>query len=61
MQPPVRQSEVGTDNLGVEQLGRGCPDIGTDLLGGGAIGPAIRVKEMGPDTAYSKGVGRIPP
>ena len=48
-------------NLGVNQGGSGCPEIGTDILGGGAIGPAIRVRDMGPDTANSEGFGRIPP
>ena len=35
--------------------------IGADLLGGVAIGPAIRVRDMGPDTAHEEGVGQIPP
>ena len=60
-QPLARQAEVGAANLGVEQEGSGCQDIGTDLLSGGASGPAIRVRDMGPDTAYAEGVGRIPP
>ena len=38
-----------------------CPDIGKYLLGGGAIGLAIKVRDMGPDAAYKDGVGRIPP
>ena len=60
-QPPARQAEVGADNSGVEQGGRRFQDIGIDLLGSGAIGPAIRVRYMVPDTAYAEGVGRIPP
>ena len=44
-------------NLGVNQGGSGCPEIGTDILGGGAIGPAIRVRDMGPDTAIQRVLG----
>ena len=36
-------------------------NIGADVLGGGTISPAIRVIDMGPDTAYVEGAGRIPP
>ena len=39
----------------------GCPYIGTDLLGGGSIGPAIQVRDIGTDTDYTEGVGQIPP
>ena len=35
--------------------------IGTYLIGGGAIGPAIQVIDMSPDSAYEGGFGRIPP
>ena len=31
------------------------------LKSGGAIGPAIRVRDMGLDAVYEDGVGRIPP
>ena len=41
--------------------GSGCPDIRTDLLGGGAIGTSVRVRYMGPDAAYDEGIGRISP
>ena len=44
---------MGAANLGVEQVGSGYQDTMIDLLGGGAIGPAIRVRDMGPDTAYA--------
>ena len=60
-QPPVRQAEVGAANLGVEQGGSGCQDIGIDLFSGGVISPAIRARDIGTDTVYAKGVGRIPP
>ena len=52
---------MGAADLYIDQGGSGCPDIGTDLLGGGAIGPAIRIRDMGPDAAYEEGIGRIPP
>ena len=35
--------------------------IVTDLLGAGAIGNTIRVREMSPDTTYEEGVGQISP
>ena len=44
----------------IDKGGSGCLDIGTYLVGGGAIGTAIGVSKMGPDTAYEEGVGRIP-
>ena len=50
-----------TDDLGTDQGGIGCPDIRSDLLGGGTIGPAIWVRDVGPDTGYAEGAGRIPP
>ena len=34
--------------------------IGTYLLGDGAIGPAMRVRDTSPDTTYEEGVGQIP-
>ena len=52
---------MGTSYLGVDQGGRGYPDIDTDLLGSVAIGPAIWFRDMVPDTAYTEGVGRFPP
>ena len=55
-----RQAEVGAADSGFDQGGSGCLYIGTDLLGGGAIGPAIWVRDMGTDTAYAEGVGRFP-
>ena len=61
MQPPDRKAEVGADGSVNDQGGSRCPDIRADILGGGTIGPNIRVKDMGPDTAYAEGVGQIPP
>ena len=59
--PKARKIEVGAADSYINQGGSGCPDIRTDLLGGGAIGPAIRVRDMGPDAAYEESIGRIPP
>ena len=42
---------MGAAESYINQGGRGCPDIGTDLLGGGAIGLAIRVRDMSTDAA----------
>ena len=42
----------GADDLGTEQGGSGCPDIGTDLIGGDAIGNDIWVRDMGPDATH---------
>ena len=55
------QTDVGAADSYIDQGGRGCPDIGTYLIGGGAIGTSIRVRDMGPDAAYEEGIGRIPP
>ena len=52
---------MGAADSDIGQGGSGCTDIETCLLGGGEIGPAIRVIEMGPDAAYEEGVGRLPP
>ena len=45
----------------IEKGGSGCPDTRTYLLGGSAMGHAVWVRDMGPDTAHEEGVGRIPP
>ena len=52
---------MGEDDSYIEQIGSVCPDIGTYLLGGGAIDTAIWVRYMGTDTTYEEVVGRIPP
>ena len=59
-QPQVRQIEVGAAELVIDKGRSGCLEMGKYLLGGGEIGPAIQVRDMGPDTAYEEGVGRIP-
>ena len=60
-QPQANRTEMGVADSDIVQGGNGCSDIGTYFLGGGAIGPAIRVRYMGPDTTYEEGVGRILP
>ena len=60
-QPQACQTELGAAESYIDQGGSGCPDIGTYLLDGGAICPAIRVRDIGPDAAYEEGVGRISP
>ena len=60
-QPLAHQEEVDLVNLGAKQGRSWYLEIGTDLFGGGAIGPSIRVRDMGPDTAYAEDVGMIPP
>ena len=52
---------MGAANSGVEQGGRGYPNIRIDILGGGAIGPDIQVIDISPDTVYAEDVGWIPP
>ena len=52
---------IGAAESDIEQVGSGCPDIGINLLGSGAIGPDIRVRYMGPDSVFEEGVGKIPP
>ena len=61
MQPLARQVEVDAADLGTEQGGSGFQDMWADLLGGGTISPALRVRDMGPDPPDAKGTGRIPP
>ena len=36
------------------------PDLGPDILGGGSVGPVVRVGDVGDDTTHREGVGRIP-
>ena len=52
----MREADSGIDQRRSVRL-----DIGADLLGSGAIGPAIWVRDMGPDIAYAEVAGRIPP
>ena len=49
-------AEVRVADLGVEQGGCGCPDLGTDLLGSGSVGHALRIGDVGHDIAHWGGV-----
>ena len=53
--------EVGAAELGVEQGGCGCPDIGPDLLGGGSVSHAVWVGDVGHEILCWEGFGKIPP
>ena len=52
---------MGAADYDIDQGGSGCPEIRVDLLGGGAIGPTVWVRDTSTDTAHEKGVGWIPP
>ena len=54
-------AEVGESDAGIEQVGCGCLDLGTDILCGGSVGPVVRVRDVGDDAAHWEGVGKIPP
>ena len=60
-QPAEDTVEVGKADAGVEQGGGGCPDLGTDILGGDSVGNVVRVRDVGDDAAHQEGVGRITP
>ena len=52
---------MGEAVYGVGEGGCGCPDLGPDILGGGAGSQDLRVGEMGNDTVHWEGFGQIPP
>ena len=54
-------AEVGAAEQGVDQGGCVCPDLGPYLLGGGSVGYALRVGDVGHDTTHWEGLGWIPP
>ena len=49
------------DDEGAEQGGCGCPYLGPDLLGGGPVGHAVRVGDVGDDSPHWESFGRITP
>ena len=53
--------EVDTAELGDDQGGCGCPDLGPYIIGGGSVGHDLRVVDVGHDTTHWEGFGRIPP
>ena len=53
---------MGEDDRCLEKGGGGgCPDLGPDILGGGSVGPLVRVRDVGDDAAHREGAGNIPP
>ena len=58
-QPAEITAEVVEADAG--EGGGGCPDLRTDILGGGSVGPIIQVEYVGDYTAHWEGVGPIPP
>ena len=40
-------AEVSTADKGAEQVGSGCPDLGSDILGSGPVGHAEWVRDVG--------------
>ena len=43
-QPAEGTAEVDEDEVGLDQGGVGCLDLGTEILGGGSVGPVVRFK-----------------
>ena len=52
---------MGAAGSDIDQEGSGWTYIGINLLGGGAIGPNVRVRDMGPYLTHEEGVLQIPP
>ena len=53
--------EVGAVEDGDDQGGCGYLDLGTDLLGDGSVGHAVRVEDMGHETPHWECSWRISP
>ena len=51
---------MGDTKQGVGKGGRGCPDLGENLRGGGPGGPDVWIRYMGDETTHWEGVGQIP-
>ena len=60
-QPAEGMDEVGDADASHDQGGGGCPDLGTDILGSGPVGPTVRIIDVGDGATHQDGVGRIPP
>ena len=54
-------TEVGTDVQCVEQGGRECLDLGENLRSSSSCGPDVLVVDVGDETTYWEGFGRIMP
>ena len=59
--PAEIMSQIGASDEGDEQGGCGCPDFGTDLLGGGPLCHDVWVVDVVDDPHNWKGFGRITP
>ena len=57
----AQYTEGATDVIvtvqGVGKGGRGCPDLGKNLCGGGPGSTSVWVRDVGDDTAHWEGVG----
>ena len=49
-------AEMGEPDTGLEQRGRECPDLGTDIIGSVSVGNFVRVRDVGDDAAHREGV-----
>ena len=47
---------MGLADEGTEQGRCGCPDLGIDLLGGGTVGHAVQVEDVGDDPPHWEGL-----
>ena len=54
-------AEVGATDPGVGKRGRGCLNLGKDLLDSGTCSFSTWVRDVGGDTKYWEGFGSIPP
>ena len=52
---------MGAADWDIEQVGCGCPELGTYLLGNGSVGHAVRVRNVGHYTPHWECLGNIPP
>ena len=54
-------TEVDTIDQGVGKKGRGCPELGKDICGGGPGSLSVWVVDVCDDTAHCEGSVSIPP
>ena len=52
---------MGANDKGAGKRGGGCPDLGPDLLGGGPVGNAVQVGDLGDEPTHWECVCHIPP
>ena len=58
--PAESTEEVDSADAGFEKGGGGCPDLVSDIIGGGSVVPVVWVGDVGDDIAHWEGVGRSP-